>query len=78
MFISHGILYAYVIYARLFRGALYTLMQFMHVLFLYTFDAYFTCDMYFVFYYALSREYDSLVHFCIVYTCAIGRIRALG
>ena len=51
---------------------------------LYTYDVYFTCDMYFVFYYALARESTTFVvlrhscTFCTVYTCTIGRILALG
>ena len=56
--ISWGFIYSHVIYACF--------------IFIYTYDVYFTCDMYFVFYYALARESTTFVvlrHSCTFLHC---------
>ena len=84
MFISQGIIHAYVTYARLFRGALYSYIIYACFIAIYTYGVNFTYDFYVVFHYALARESATFVvsrhscTFCTVYTCTIGRILAVG
>ena len=85
MFISQGIIHAYVTYARLFSwGFIFSYIIYACFISIYMYDVNFTHDFYFVFYYALARESATFVvlrhfcTFCTVYTCTIGRILAVG
>ena len=72
MFISQGIIYTHVIYAYFMGLYIFSCYLSMFYLSLYRYDVYFTCDMYFVFYYVFARNSTTFVvlrHSCTFLHC---------